>query len=325
MFRTCRPLVCADHLQQCPLMPEATHPNFSGTVQYTAEELPTTSELATAVTIQRMDQYIREDAGSSEVGEALDSAAHGAMRLAGRGATLQLVFQWVKARVRFVTDARNAAAIRPAPPEPWTAEVLIRPVDLLRMHPAQGDCDDFAMLTAAMLLRAGFGAALVTIAADSQQPGMWSHVYALAIDPATGEETAMDTSHGSAPGWEYPHFTRRKVWSIRTMQLGTLQNDGLARPGEFDPIGGAATATPWWKSVLPILAQTGSQIAIRRYATPPVGTYEQSGPGGTTYFRQDPNSVGSFQFPTVSASGNSIAILAAVGVGLFVLMQMGRR
>lgn len=313
-------------------MQEATHPGFAGAIRMTAEPLPESTELATAVTIQRMDQYTREDAGSAAIAAAVDEAAHPLMRHTSHVAALQLIFQWVKRRIAFRTDARNAAAIAPAPPEPWTAELLIRPVDLLRMSPATGDCDDFSMLTAAMLLRAGFGAAFVTIAADPEHPDAWSHVYALAIDPTTGEQIAMDTSHGSAPGWEYPEHTRRKVWMIQEPEpmqqrptLGTT--DGSTTTLPFPWATGDPGATPQlglWQQLALIGASTGAAIAKSRYAVAPPGTYQQTGPNGATFYRQNEN--GSFQFPTIGIGsseglGTMLAIAGVVVVGALIFSR----
>ena len=44
-----------------------------------------------------------------------------------------------------------------------------------------GDCDDFSMLTAALLEASGIPWEFVTVAADRDSPGRFSHVYVRAL------------------------------------------------------------------------------------------------------------------------------------------------
>jgi len=77
---------------------------------------------------------------------------------------------------------------------------------LLGMSSPAGDCDDFSMLTGAMLLAAGIPSVEVfTVAADGIDPNRWSHVYLVAHLGAGGSEPlVMDCSHGQWFGWEAP-------------------------------------------------------------------------------------------------------------------------
>jgi hypothetical protein len=98
-------------------------------------------------------------------------------------------------------------------------EALIRPVDQALLPRPIGDCDDFAMYGAAHLLSAGVPCSFVTVAADDNQPGMYSHVYLVAYPKSgqyAGRRVPMDLSHGDFLGWEYSNPTRKREWPVAT-------------------------------------------------------------------------------------------------------------
>lgn len=78
------------------------------------------------------------------------------------------IFWYVKKAVRFRDD-------------PDHDELLIAPAILLAMPTPEGDCDDFSMLTAALLEAARIPWEFVTVAADHDSPGRFSHVYVRAL------------------------------------------------------------------------------------------------------------------------------------------------
>jgi hypothetical protein len=81
-------------------------------------------------------------------------------------------------------------------------EILIRPRDMYTMQYARmGDCDDFSMYVAALLLALGIPCNFVTIAGDESAPHIFTHVYVAAY-PVEGERIVVDASHGSYCGWE---------------------------------------------------------------------------------------------------------------------------
>ena len=92
-------------------------------------------------------------------------------------------------------------------------EVLIRPVDIIAADYKVGDCDDFTMLAACLLVCAGVKVQAVTIAAEADAPNTFSHVY-LAAYPKVGGRTPLDCSHGKRAGWESPRIYRIQEWEI---------------------------------------------------------------------------------------------------------------
>jgi hypothetical protein len=178
-----------------------------------------------AETIGLMQRYVREDTGTPEVLSAAEEAAPpGDDPLDG-------VFRYVKGLIRFQADETTAAPLQSRLAkmglgEYPVVEVLIRPRDMVtwRRDTGQGqvgDCDDYAMLTAALLIARGVDASFVTVAADPREPGQYSHVYVAAYPPGGGR-VAMDTSHGEQPGWEVANVTRRREWPIRSGFRGLL-------------------------------------------------------------------------------------------------------
>jgi hypothetical protein len=196
------------------------------TLNMTARVVGDDPDEQVADTIALMAQYVREDVGTPEVQQAADEAAPpGEDPLDG-------VFRYVKGLIRFQSDETTAAPLQSRLAKLGlgdypVVEVLIRPRDMLtwRGDTGQGqvgDCDDFVMLTAALLMAKGVDCSFVTVAADPREPGQYSHVYVAAY-PAGGSRVAMDTSHGEYAGWEVEdRVTRRTEWPIRTGYRGLL-------------------------------------------------------------------------------------------------------
>lgn len=96
-----------------------------------------------------------------------------------------------------------------------SSELLRTPEYLLTIQP-EGDCDDYSLLTATLLLAGtNLGVAFGTIKTRDDRPMDWSHIYVVAVGP--GGPIAMDCSHGPYVGWEMPDkFVRvRKYWKVR--------------------------------------------------------------------------------------------------------------
>lgn len=179
-----------------------------------------------ADTISLMSKYVREDAMSPEVlAAASEAAPPGEDPLDG-------VFHYVKNLIRFQADETTAAPLQSRLAKLGlgnypVVEVLIRPQDMLTWradtgHGQVGDCDDFVMLTAALLLAKGINASFVTVAADPREPHQYSHVYVAAY-PTGGERVALDTSHGEYVGWEVEdQVTRRTEWPINAGYRGLI-------------------------------------------------------------------------------------------------------
>jgi hypothetical protein len=92
-------------------------------------------------------------------------------------------------------------------------EVLIRPVDQAWLDNPQGDCDDFSMYGAAHLISRGIPCSFATVAADSQDPSIYSHVYLVAYP--NGQRIPMDLSHGPYLGWEVAsQYGKFREWPL---------------------------------------------------------------------------------------------------------------
>lgn len=189
---------------------QAYHPGFAATVNYSRVPLSDDPDDAVSQTIGLMAGFVRADRNAA----MFQLLAH---QLAGASVVefKRNTFAYCKARVRFTQDHVIAEALRLPRHETGfvddVAEVLIRPIDILRMSDAQGDCDDFSMLAACILSAGGVPAFFVTLAADQRAPDQFSHVYVLA-----GAD-AFDASHGPYMGWEARNrFGKRQVWSVET-------------------------------------------------------------------------------------------------------------
>lgn len=121
------------------------------------------------------------------------------------------IFWWVKNNVAFRED-EEAGVSELGWNDPYQ-ELLISPSLLIRMPHPMGDCDDFSMLLAALLICAKIPVSFVAIACDEEEPTRWSHVYCRAFPD--GKSIVLDASHGSYPGWETGQVKfRRAEWLI---------------------------------------------------------------------------------------------------------------
>lgn len=294
------------------------HPGFGASVPTERSFLSDDPDTAVAQTIARMAQYAREDSGSPAI-----------KRLAGQlaGVTPQesvfRVWNWIRARVRFVSDRELAA---PLSDHTSIAEVLIRPVDLIRMQDAQEDCDGFSMLGAALFLALGIPVSFVTVAADPHSPDQFSHVY-LWVNGA-----AFDASHGPFLGWEAQNrFGKRQLWSVQNgMPMMGRSPRGLRGLGDdqvlsFPMVTGGGTATPdFWQTLLNQGVSASLSILKARYAVPPPGTLIQT-PGGTIATAGAP---GSSAFSLSTAGGFATGIPSWVwiaGAGLVLVMVLNKK
>lgn len=187
------------------------HPTL-GQVKYAVTEVPTGGDGQTAAVIGMMSQYASEDSKHpiiiSEAQEAVASRPD--------IPPYEAVFWWVKGRVRFVRDEETVMPWQKDTVSP-VVEALIRPVDMVVMCNGGsscqriGDCDDFSMYTASLLLALGIPASFVTVAA-SQDSDDYSHVYVAAYPG--GVRIPLDTSHGGYPGWETRQARRITEWPV---------------------------------------------------------------------------------------------------------------
>lgn len=196
----------------------ALHPDF-GAVNYEATMLSDDPDTQVAQTVERMKRNIIEDAQSEPIRRA---AAE--IQATGTGDACADTFWWVKNRVGFRQDEELAEPLRHLIEGNDVVEVLIRPRDLAQMETPLEDCDGFASFLPALLRAQGIKCNPVTVAADSREPGRFSHVYAVCY-PEPGTRIALDSSHGPYPGWDsafYPQVTRVKEWNVDGPDWGEL-------------------------------------------------------------------------------------------------------
>jgi hypothetical protein len=112
------------------------------------------------------------------------------------------IWFWVHGSLSFLAHEDIAADILHLP-DPNDVQVLIPPVDLLRMPTPKGDCAIYSMLISALGLASGISVAYRVTASDPQEPERWSHVYVVAMVWEPREMIfPIDASHGAYPGWE---------------------------------------------------------------------------------------------------------------------------
>ena len=96
---------------------------------------------------------------------------------------------------------------------------LLRTPEYLLIKASEGDCDDYSLLAATLLLAGtNLGVAFTTIKTHDERPNDWSHVYVSAITPEG--VVALDCSHGPYTGWEMPDrfVSERKYWVVRELR-----------------------------------------------------------------------------------------------------------
>lgn len=177
------------------------HPQF-GDVAVNLTELEDDPDAQVATTIALMRQYAIDDAHHPAIRAWLWALESGSEL-----ATVAQIWRSIRECCTFQLDPTTSAPLS-WHPDP-IVEVLIRPRHMVQWR--RGDCDDFSMLAAALLLTAGIRCAYCTIAADPSAPHLFSHVYVIAYPG--GKEVAVDASHGPHCGWQ-ARGTRKQVWPI---------------------------------------------------------------------------------------------------------------
>ena len=187
-------------------MNQLYHPALGENVNYTIQEVPTGGDGQTAAVIELMKKYALEDSSSPEIQRDAQQAL---AECSGCSAS-EAVFWFVKRRLRFVRDEETVIPFSNG--QGTLVEALIRPRDMsVLKNEKLGDCDDFSMYTASLLLALGIPASFVTVAAS---PGSneFSHVYVAAYQ--NGVRIPLDTSHGERPGWETGNSHRIQEWEV---------------------------------------------------------------------------------------------------------------
>jgi hypothetical protein len=191
------------------------HPQLGQTVNFEVHAIPDGGDGQTSAVIDLMTRYARQDSGSPEI----QAAAREAVAEYSDLPPWEAVFWYVKRRLRFVRDEQTAVPFQEQYDSP-VVETLIRPMDMVTLCAnqsgciRQGDCDDFSMYTASLLMALGIPCKFVTVAASTAAPDEFSHVYVAAYPPPAGQRVPLDTSHGHYPGWETKAYTRIQEWNV---------------------------------------------------------------------------------------------------------------
>lgn len=173
---------------------------------------PIDTDVSTVATVQQMCVLARHASHGTHVISVLNKDIIKSPRVSKRD-VCRRIFWWIKQHIHFVEDETLLAYVLGY--RDVHQELLIAPDRMLEMPHPMGDCDDFAMLTAAMALACGMAAKFTAIAVDEVEPFRFSHVYCSAYLSDEGEWIAMDTSHGKQLGWEYRGVIFRKAeWLV---------------------------------------------------------------------------------------------------------------
>ena len=189
-----------------------------------------------AQTVNLMCARVEEDAADPQF------QAH-VKRVLGNGTGDIPARVWAQAKkaISFIRD--EALATGTLPDSSTVVEFIVRPREMAKLVDegrAAGDCDDFSMYVAAMLVACGVECSFVTVGADGEAPDQYSHVYVLAYPDGRGQApVALDASHGEYPGWEVPNrYGKYREWPV---------NDSGWVPQVLDiAVVAAIVGSAWW-------------------------------------------------------------------------------
>jgi hypothetical protein len=158
---------------------------------YQIKQIPS-GDLGTDATVQEMEKLIREGVKEPLVRELALGLIRGIAPRDYMG-EISRIFQWVQQSIRYTKD-------------PVALELLQSARRILGDR--AGDCDDFTILTSALLQAIGHQTRIKTIAV---RPGEYHHVYPEVSFQGTW--LPLDASQSLAiPGWQPPGIQRQKVY-----------------------------------------------------------------------------------------------------------------
>ena len=211
----------------------AWHPVLGG-VSYQVRGMSHNPDSQVRQTLGLMGRRVAEDSSDpqfiSRVRRAFDVQMYPGVRGTGVGKGVipgtedeidlcERVWAHTKAGIKFQRDEVTGDGVGGYPSDE-VVETIIRPVEMAKFMDrgdAVGDCDDFSMYLACCLKSLGIPCAFATTAADSRDPGQFSHVYVVAY-PKSGSGMRMrfplDASHGEYPGWETQGLGRYQEWPV---------------------------------------------------------------------------------------------------------------
>ncbi len=153
----------------------------------------------TAATIEVMKQKVLSDYQHQRIVQLAR------MIVAGQGrkdhvAELEALFDWVKEHVRYIEDPADLELVSGA-----SYTIFVE---------GQGDCDDHAVVMAALAKAIGRPVAFRTVGADPSRPREFSHVYAMIGAGQPVQWYAADTAEGDRLGWEPPGTWNPSDWLV---------------------------------------------------------------------------------------------------------------
>lgn len=182
-----------------------SHPLLGQDLKYGVQVVPDDPDAQVRATIGLMCGYAREDAKSPEIQR--EAQEIWAQCRGNRLGMIQEVWRRVQHKIQFLNDDKTASPIEGLFEQMYNGapivEILIRPKDMAVIKQRIGDCDDYSMYVACLLMALFIDCSFVTIAGDSHAPGTFTHVYVAAYpDGFTGVRVPVDASHGPSCGWE---------------------------------------------------------------------------------------------------------------------------
>lgn len=160
-------------------------------MEYKIKTIPS-GDLGTDATVSEMEKLIRDGVKEPLVRELAIGLVRGIAPKDYMG-EISRIFQWVQQNIRYTRD-------------PVALELLQSARRLLQDR--AGDCDDFTILTSALLQAIGHQTRIKTIAV---RPGEYHHVYPEVF--VQGQWLPLDASHSLAiPGWQPPGIRRQKIY-----------------------------------------------------------------------------------------------------------------
>jgi len=123
------------------------------------------------------------------------------------------IYNFVVRRLRYTKDIHRV-------------ETVHRARDLLRWHKKAADCDDFVILTGALLQAIGHPVRLVIIGNNSRDKEDYSHIY---LQTQVGKKwISLDGSvPGAKMGWEAPKYSTKKIINFDGTSEEMLKTDYL--------------------------------------------------------------------------------------------------
>lgn len=176
---------------------------------------PYDTDISTADTIVQMSKYARTYCHDPLViGATQDALQYG---YSDQRDIATAIFYWIRTHIAFVEDEELMYNELGIPYQDLDKELLITPPVLLSMRYPMGDCDDFSILGASMLLACGIQPYFITVAAAADEPSKFSHVYVCAY--LSDEDTLVCMDAGNRfenipVGWEPQNIYRKAVFPV---------------------------------------------------------------------------------------------------------------